>query len=181
MGVLVLSDWGLRAQSGWIGRDRQKTDASQPFLANWVFPSKFQSRLQAKKIIGRAEDADSQDQRASLFFQAYELLRDKEDARQRAEILTRVCDECPDTPRCAEAWSLRLRAQLDKKPPVRPSDEMKRLVELIRRFGVGKKKISPNVVQDAVKALKKPYPDDAKTLQSALDAATPKKKPKKKK
>lgn len=174
IGALIASDCGLRAQSGWIGQERKKSETTQPFLANWVFPTKFQVRLQAQRIVDRAEEVDSQDSRASLFFQAVELLKDKDDAEQRAYLLRRVCDECPDSLRSAEAWSLRLRAKLGDKPPSDPAGEVTQLIACIQRFGVGDGKVSPASIQECVKAMEGPFPDRAKSLQSALDAATPK-------
>lgn len=179
VGALVTADWGMRSQSGWIGQERKKSDNTQPFLANWVFPSKFQVRLQAQRLVDRAEEVDSQNNRASLFFQAIELLKGKEDTEQRTYLIRRVCDECPDTPRCVDAWSLRLREKLDDTPPSDPTDEFAQLIQYIQRFGVGEDKVSAKVIQEAVKALETPFPDKAKTLQAALDAATPKKETKK--
>ncbi|MBN1554022.1 MAG: hypothetical protein JXA11_04700 [Phycisphaerae bacterium] len=176
MVILAVSDKMLRAKSGWVGRDRKKSDTAQPFLANWVFPTRYQTRLQAQEIVDRADQEDSQDRRASLLLQAADMLKDKDDSERRMHYLMRVCEECPDTPRTADAWVQRMQMNLAEKPTQSPSQAVEELLRLMKQFGVGNKQVSSKLIQDTIKSLEKSYPDEAKKLQSALDAATPKKK-----
>jgi hypothetical protein len=170
--ALILCDWGLRAQNRWYERKEVgKANTRQPFLAELICPSPKQAYFQAMEIVDYAEESDSQYARADFYFQAIGLLKDRDNAEYRLSLLRRVRDECPDIPRSSEAWALLIRAKLDEKPSADPAGDVARLVECIRRFGVGEENVSDKVVQDAVKALQKPFPKQAETLQSALDAA----------
>jgi hypothetical protein len=175
--ALLVADWGLRTNSGWIGQERKKSEASQPFLANWVFPTKFQLRLQAQKIVDHAEEVDSQDARAALFFQAIDLLKDKDDAEGRAYLLNRICNECPDSPRCADAWVVRIREKIQTTPTSAPTDEINQLIACIQRLGVGEGKITAKTVEDLAVSMDATFPESAKALRDALTAATPQPQP----
>jgi len=171
--ALLVSDWQLRSKSGWIGQERKKGDASQPFLANWVFPTKFQLRLQAQKIVDRADETESQDMKAALFFQAIDLLKDKDDAEARAYLLSRICNECPDSPRCADAWLVRIHECLQANPTVAPAEEIAQLIACIQRIGVGEGKITAKPIEDLAASMDAPFPEQAKALRNALPAAPP--------
>lgn len=171
--VLFAADQRLRSMSGWIGADSANGKSGKPFLADVVFASKYRMRLRAKNIVRQAEDVESRPARADLYFRAIDLLKEKENAKQRDELLERICNECPDAPQTAEAWTMRLMNKLAQKPPADPGREVNELVRLLKRFGVGKDAISPRPIQNAIASLKKTFPSQAEILQSALESVAP--------
>ncbi|MBN1941942.1 MAG: hypothetical protein JW849_01495 [Phycisphaerae bacterium] len=176
MGVLVVADKILRTNTVWIGREQKTTGTAQPFLSNWVFPAPYQAQLSAKETADLAEKIESQPKRAVLLLQAVDLLKDKDQAELRMYYLRRICEECPDAPQSAKAWSRQIQEKLARQPPQHPGRDVGGLVGVILRFGVGEgeENISPETVKKTIEALQKSFPAEAKTLQSALDAATAK-------
>lgn len=174
MGTLGVSDWLLRGRTLWVGQERKKGEGDQPFLANVVFSPRYQARYRAQAIADRAESIESQNQRAALLLQAAGQFKEKEDAPLRLHYLRRACEECPDAPRTAEAWLLRLRARLAETPPTLPGEEIDALRRMIQRFGLGEGegRIPPSLVKEAADALSTPFPDAAKPLRDAWSAAT---------
>ena len=171
LSVLVAADYGLRAKTGWAGLKHKKKIEMRPFLADRLFPSRYEERYQAGQLEDKAEDADFAHQRAKFLLQAVEILKDKENRKERLRLLHRVIHECSESPLSAEALARLILEKTSLTPPRNPVNEVKQLIAAIETFGVGKNKIPPRFIQNAIKALKKSFPADAQALQNAFDKA----------
>ena len=145
--------------------------AGQPGFAEQLVPKAVRNRVAADALRRTADDTAHPGDRAELLLQADDLLKEAPLA-QRRENLEHLTATCGDSARTAEAYRRLIELHLGSAPPRAPEAEVRGLLDLVGRFGVGEwpRQVPLKLLKDEAKRLEGPYPDLAERLEKAAGA-----------